>query len=63
MGLIAGLALFNDLGSHHWFQPYDRVVYGIALLAAAVWYAFFGNEMRAWLAAEQVKLGEEDSVE
>ena len=62
MGLVAGAALVNDLGSYHWFQPYDRAVYGVALLMGMIWYACFGDQAKAWIAAEQAKQDLEDGI-
>jgi hypothetical protein len=60
MGLIVAVALVNDLGKYHGFQPYDHEVYGVALLIAILWYVCFGNQAKAWAEQEQAKLDREE---
>jgi hypothetical protein len=62
MALIAAIALIDDLGKFRWFWPYDRDVYGAALLIAVLWYVFFGGRARAWAEQEQAKRDHEDEM-
>jgi hypothetical protein len=62
MALIAAVALIDDLGKYHWFWPYDREIYGVALLIAILWHVFFGNQAKAWADQEQARLDREDEI-
>jgi len=53
MGLVAAVALIDDLGKYRWFWPYDRAVYGAALLIGVLWYIFFEQQAKSWAAEEQ----------
>lgn len=50
MGLPCGLALANDLGKFHWFWPYDRQAFAIALLLGIASLFFFPSmaEIKAY---------------
>jgi len=60
MAAIAAVALIDDLGKYRWFWPYDRDVYGAAMLIAVLWYVFFGSKAKAWAEQEQARLDREE---
>ena len=60
MVIILLAALIDELGKFHWFWPYDRTVFSVAILISALWYMFFGPQLRAWAGDDQAKLDRED---
>jgi hypothetical protein len=40
VALVAVAALIDKLGNYYWFQPYDRYVFGIALLIGLIGMRF-----------------------
>jgi hypothetical protein len=60
VSMVALVALVDDLGKYRWFWPYDREIYGSAILVIVVWYAFCGPKIQAWAEEEQTKLDRED---